>query len=115
MKIFCLGEKYAPHQNYELCEDNEEVDVRDGCNLKQDCLFNARNICDKNSTCFGIAWLKDDLEQKMVVCLSGKMITTEMKWQTILKVWVPPKHWYMNYDWVPFISKAPALHHVKLQ
>jgi len=79
-------EKYAPHQNYEQCEDNEEVDVRDGCNLKQDCLFNARNICDKNSTCFGIAWLKDDLEQKIVVCLSRKMIATENKWQTILKV-----------------------------
>ena len=84
--VFFLGEKYAAHQNYELCEDNEEVDVRDGCNLKQDCLFNARNICDKNSTCFGISWLKDDLEQKMVVCLSGKMIPTEKKWQTILKV-----------------------------
>ena len=68
-----------------LCSDNEEIDVRDGCNTDMDCLFNAQEICDQNNTCFGIAWQENELEQKMIVCLSAKMAETNEKWHSLMK------------------------------
>ena len=84
--MFFLGNvEYGVASAVEWCVDNEDVDGRNGCTSDADCLKNGRNICDTDPSCFGIAWYKHDVLQKMRICRSNKMGPKTDGWRTMMK------------------------------
>ena len=67
------------------CVYNDDVEGRNGCASDEECLKNGRNICDTDPNCFGIAWYKNYVHQKLKICRSNKMGRKTDGWRTMMK------------------------------
>jgi len=70
------------------CKDSKPIWGRNGCMSDEECLGNARGLCDKNPNCFGVSWFPHTKDQKLKVCTSREMVPkrTVHKWRTMMKV-----------------------------
>ena len=68
-----------------MCEDHEDVGIRNACASDEDCLNNGRTICDTDPNCYGIAWYTNRLDQPLKICRSKRMVANTEGWRTMMK------------------------------
>ena len=68
------------------CKDNQGVGGRNGCMSDDQCLGNARALCDEDPNCYGVTWYENRKEQKLKLCLSREMETKTDGWRTMMKI-----------------------------
>ena len=69
------------------CKDNEYTpDILNDCNDDYSCFENAREKCDGDFKCFGVAWYKMETGgHKLKKCVSREMKPKTDGWRTIMK------------------------------
>ena len=68
------------------CKDNKDVEGRNGCMSDDQCLGNARALCDVDPNCYGVSWYQNWIEPKLKLCLSRKMEPKTDGWRTMMKI-----------------------------
>ena len=85
--FLCIGAVlYGDAKTTEWCVNSEDVEGRDDCDSDDDCLENGRKLCDKDHKCFGLAWDKNNVKQRLKLCRSNKMGPKTDGWRTMLIV-----------------------------
>ena len=69
------------------CKDNEPIpDILNDCNDDYSCFENAREKCDGDFKCFGVAWYKVATGgYKLKKCLSRETEPKTDGWRTVMK------------------------------
>ena len=68
------------------CKDNKDVVGRNGCMSDDQCLDNARALCDVDPNCYGVSWYQNWIEPKLKLCLSRAMEPKTDGWRTMMKI-----------------------------
>ena len=78
------------------CRDSRPIEGRKNCNSNEQCLANARGLCDDDSNCFGVMWFSKNLSQKLRLCESRILEDKTDGWRTLLKSDTMEKGIYIN-------------------
>ena len=68
------------------CTNNKDIEGRNFCYDDKACLENGRDQCDKDPSCFGVAWYSQDIFVDLKLCLSKDMEPKTDGWSTMLKL-----------------------------
>lgn len=76
--------KYDTALTRSQCKSYKSVSGRNGCMTDNDCLDNARNLCDNDPACFGVSWYQRNNRQELKLCLSAET-RSRYGWRTLMK------------------------------
>ena len=57
------------------CRDSWPIPGRHKCNSSEQCIENARGLCDDDPNCFGVMWFSGNLFQKLSIASAAKLKT----------------------------------------
>jgi len=67
------------------CRDSRPIEGRNKCDSDEQCLENARGLCDDDSNCVGVMWFSGNPIQKLRLCESRILEGKTYGWRTLLK------------------------------
>ena len=78
------------------CKDSKTIEGRKKCNSDEQCLENARGLCDDDPKCFGVMWFSGNPFQELKLCESRMLEEKIDGWRTLLKSNTMKKGIYVN-------------------
>jgi len=80
-----ISVKYDDAITTKWCRDSRPIEGRNKCDSDEQCLANARGLCDDDPTCSGVMWFSKNPFQKLRLCQSKILEGKTDGWRTLLK------------------------------